>query len=334
MTCFILSVTACGGGSSSSGDPSSVASGTASSQQSSVSTSSSTSGASADTSGNSESTPIDITSTILSNRSGDCADYVGSYSSSVVDVNRGEVFSGSMQIEATEDVCNLVSNSIPNHNFNNGPLSFPNETKELEQSFVIYRNPVVAEDRISLDHRTLNAILLNGAPVDILSAGCWDGTKNVATGCSQGSQWLIDPVGSNGFFSEDTHNAHTQPNGMYHYHGDPSALYDENPGPNGSPVIGFAADGFPIYGPYFLDPNSGQVREARSGYSLKDGDRVSGPPGAYDGFYNDDWVFTNAGDLDECNGMSIEGQYGYYLTASYPWIIKCYIGTPHFSFRK
>ena len=45
-------------------------------------------------------------------------------------------------------------------------------------------------------------------------------------------------------------------------------MFDGNPGINGSPVIGFAADGFPIYGSYFLDPSSNQVRKAISGYTL------------------------------------------------------------------
>ena len=50
-------------------------------------------------------------------------------------------------------------------------------------------------------------------------------------------------------------------------------MFDDNPGAEGSPVIGFAADGFPIYGSYFLDPQTNQVRKAISGYELKAGTR-------------------------------------------------------------
>ncbi len=48
----------------------------------------------------------------------------------------------------------------------------------------------------------------------------------------------------------------------------------------------------------------------------------------------DDYEFTAAGDLDECNGMTRSGSYGYYVTEAYPWVIGCFRGTPDTSFRK
>ncbi|MEO0980611.1 MAG: YHYH protein, partial [Pseudomonadota bacterium] len=134
----------------------------------------------------------------------------------------------------------------------------------------------------------------------------------------------------------DNHHAHTQPDGRYHYHGNPNALFDDKPGPDGSPLIGFAADGFPVYGSYFKD-ETGKVRKAVPGYTLKAGSRPSGdgnPGGAYDGLYRSDYEFTGAGDLDECNGMTINGQYAYYVTDAYPWIVACLRGTPDASFDK
>ena len=136
-------------------------------------------------------------------------------------------------------------------------------------------------------------------------------------------------------FGADAHNAHSQPDGTYHYHGDPMSMWDDNPGDNGSPVIGFAADGFPIYGSYFND--NGTLRKAVSGYELKQGARPEepdGPGGVYDGTYIDDFEYTGNGDLDECNGMTVDGQYGYYITDAYPWILRCYHGTPDESFNK
>jgi hypothetical protein len=141
-------------------------------------------------------------------------------------------------------------------------------------------------------------------------------------------------VGSDGFFKHDTHNAHTQPDGTYHYHGGPNAMFDASPGLYGSPLIGFASDGFPIYGTYFLDASTDTVRKATSGYTLREGARDGGPGGSYDGYYIQDWEFTDAGDLDECNGMSVNGQYGYYVTDTYPWILRCHSGTPDASFAK
>ena len=139
-------------------------------------------------------------------------------------------------------------------------------------------------------------------------------------------------------FGTDSHNAHTQPDGAYHYHGNPMALYDNTSPTQASGVIGFAADGYPIYGPYIDD--SGTIREVTSGYTLKTGARtnISGeaafPAGNWDGTFRDDYEYTAAGDLDECNGMTVDGQYGYYVTNAFPWVMNCFKGTPDSSFSK
>jgi len=75
----------------------------------------------------------------------------------------------------------------------------------------------------------------------------------------------------------------------------------------------------------------------KSGYTLKNGSRPStdgSPGGTYDGTYIQDYEFTNAGSLDRCNGMNVNGQYGYYVTDSYPYVMGCYSGTPSNSFTK
>ena len=97
-------------------------------------------------------------------------------------------------------------------------------------------------------------------------------------------------------------------------------------------------DGFPVYGSYFLDDGIGSIRKAVSGHTLKTGSRgvksETNPGGDYDGSYIDDWEFTNGGDLDECNGMTVDGQYGYYVTDSYPWVLGCLKGEVNSSFSK
>jgi hypothetical protein len=42
----------------------------------------------------------------------------------------------------------------------------------------------------------------------------------------------------------------------------------------------------------------------------------------------------DAGDLDACNGKVVDGRYGYYVTATYPWVLACFRGTPDPSFAK
>jgi hypothetical protein len=96
-----------------------------------------------------------------------------------------------------------------------------------------------------------------------------------------------------------------------------------------SPVVGFAADGFPVHGPCFED-GDGVIRAAESNYALKTGVRqdvddyttpyVTGNvvSDEYDGqFIGDHEYIEGAGDLDECNGMIVNGQYGYYITGGY-----------------
>ena len=115
-------------------------------------------------------------------------------------------------------------------------------------------------------------------------------------------------------------------------------MFDENPTGDGSPVIGFAADGFPIYGAYIMDSNTNQYRKVTSGYTIKPGSRgtksSTNPGGNYSGLYEEDWEWTGAGDLDACNGMTYQGQYGYYVTDTYPFIMHCFKGQPDASFNK
>jgi len=67
--------------------------------------------------------------------------------------------------------------------------------------------------------------------------------------------------------------------------------------------VGFAADGFPIFGSEFYDPDLDTVRAATSSYQLKAGTRPSG--------------------AGEPGGV-----------ATYPYIIGCFKGVPHSSFEK
>lgn len=286
---------------------------------------------------------IDRRDAILRSRSGSCFDHVSASRADARDIQRDRSFLSSVLIQAEAGGCSVVSNNIPNHDFNDESADFRHPVSEILQTFFIPGNPMIKDPPTALTQRMFDAVMLNGVPLDILSAGCYrpndrraDGDGNVAVGCSADDKWLLDPLGTTHKFGADAHNAHTQPDGMYHYHGDPMALFDDEPGPEGSPVIGFAADGFPIFGSYFKD-EAGTVRKAISSYKLRSGPRpssASDPGGTFNGMYIDDWVFAGTGDLDACNGMIVDGQYGYYVTDAYPWILACLRGTPDPSFFK
>lgn len=294
-------------------------------------------GSTSDTSNEgSSATQVDITDKVFTSRSRDCASYVDSYKSSATDVNRSQAFTGSLTIISTADSCVFHTNAIPNHDFNDGEHSFVNSTEEQDDQFEVTNSPSFAANTTAISLTMDNAIFLNGVKLDLLAAGCY-GVSDGKIGCHNSDQpWRYDPMSELADFGTDSHNAHTQPDGTYHYHGNPNALFYAN-ADIVSPVIGFAADGYPIYGSYFSD--EGIIRAAKSSYQLKSGNRTAinsiNPGGSYDGTYVDDYEYIEgSGDLDECNGMTIDELYGYYVTSAYPWVLACFKGTPDSSFLK
>lgn len=275
---------------------------------------------------------IDISNAILTNRSANCEEYRNSYTASATDISNGQLYMGALDISVENGKCVFFSNAIPNHDFNDGERGFVNAVVEQNAAFELAVSPTVNAISTELSLQRDNAIMLNGVKVDLLAAGCY-GIADGKIGCNDMSTpWRYDPVNPANGFGVDSHNAHTQPDGSYHYHGSPNALFDVESIIE-SPVVGFAADGFPIYGSYFND--GATVRRAVSSYQLRSGSRSSGPGGNHDGTFIDDYAYVSGvGDLDECNGMFVDGRYGYYITEAYPYVLGCFRGTPDDSFLK
>ncbi len=143
----------------------------------------------------------------------------------------------------------------------------------------------------------------------------------------------------------DRNNAHVQPDGTYHYHALPTGIVNQFANQNKPILIGYAADGFPIYAPHGYrvsdDPDAGMT-ELRSSYAIKTGSRpASGPGGKHDGTYTQDYEFIDGyGDLGECNGRTgvtpeyPEGTYYYVITNKFPYIPRCWVGDPDATFFK
>jgi len=102
-----------------------------------------------------------------------------------------------------------------------------------------------------------------------------------------------------------------------------------------SPIIGFAFDGYPIYGAY--GTVDGEVTLMRSNYILKDGET------GYNGIDDYSYSADNGGHLDACNGIFSstpefpDGIYHYHSTMpvegdnpstdnAFPYFINCYAG--------
>ena len=278
-----------------------------------------------------------------------CARYVKDYTASVTNlggtlqnVADDEMFTANLSISVANGECEFATDGIPNHDMQDTG-NFANPVSEQNDIYRMTATPEIAASTTELELGQEQGIYLNGVKIDIFAAACL-GVDNERVGCgantvSDENEWRFDPMfGENGF-GTDSHNAHTQPSGAYHYHGSPNALFDGT-GETESGTVGFAADGFPIYGLYINE--DGTVREVESSYQLKSGNRPSLNLGGssaeyseqpYDGVFRQDYEYVEgSGDLDECNGMFSDGSYGYYVTNGYPYIVGCFKGTPDSTF--
>lgn len=180
-------------------------------------------------------------------------------------------------------------------------------------------------------------VAVNGVVFDAAAAEWWRDDR--------ASGWQYEALGGGRNLGIDAEHAHVQPTGAYHYHGLPAALLARLSG--GVPkmvLMGWAADGFPIYGPWIPrgtgDAAAPLVR-AKSSYRLKTAERAGGPGGKPDGRFVEDWEYVRgAGDLDECNGRTgptpeyPDGTYHYVLTDEFPFVPRLWRGTPDASFLR
>ena len=221
---------------------------------------------------------VDLTDQVLSSTDPSCASYAGSYTSMITDLASGQDFEGMFTISAGNGTCSFATNQIPNHDTGEN-AGFRDTMSENDAVLEVSSDPVLAAGPIVLG-MDANVIMLNGVKWEAYPAACFDvggeALGREAIGC--GPEALDNPwrynIGSPlNDFGFDTHLACLQPGGLYHYHSTPSVLYDiECEGTEVSPVIGFAADGFPVFGPCFEDAE-GNVRAAQSSYVVREGVR-------------------------------------------------------------
>lgn len=183
-------------------------------------------------------------------------------------------------------------------------------------------------------------VALNGVPFEPGTGETWNNNPQ--------SGWRYEA--GTGFLNLglDEHHAHVQPTGAYHYHALPTGLV-ERLGGDGETMrlIGWAADGFPLYtGSAHVDPKDPKspLRVMKSSYRLKPGARPAeegGPGGNHDGRFTQDFEFAKgSGDLDECNGRTgvtpefPEGTYYYCVSGEFPFVPRLWRGEPDASFFK
>jgi hypothetical protein len=239
-----------------------------------------------------------------------------------------------------------------------GPFLDRNPSLATDQN-AIYRFPLTPSQNTGTPSVTTGGnigVFINGVSLfDYRDGVAWNNTTQALCGgpgnptCPGGPMatqaWNRDaiPAEMAGFDCNKAHPA----NGNYHHHQNPSAfdldlmvlsnicstypadgLYVIDPNAH-SPLIGFAYDGFPIYGAYaYANTNgTGGITRMKSSYQLRTNTtRANGPAvnGTYfNGYFREDYVYVaNAGTdyLDEHNGR-------FAITPEYPNGTYCYYAT-------
>ena len=116
---------------------------------------------------------INITDEIFSNRTSDCANYADNYGSNARDLTRVIDFEGYVDVEVFDTYCNLSSDNIPNHDFNDSSANFRTNVVEIDRVFSVKRDPQMAAEISQINGRAWDAVMLNGVVVDVRSAGCY-----------------------------------------------------------------------------------------------------------------------------------------------------------------
>jgi hypothetical protein len=236
-----------------------------------------------------------------------------------------------------------------------GPYLNPGTPTNQEFVWKFPRNPSAASSPVEVPNVFTTGVLING--ISIFGNGdatSYDAGSNTNTNTGDGL-WNVDAWYGEGISLDTAYGAHVNQDGTYHSHATPFNLYTF-PSSTHSPLVGFAFDGYPVYGPYgYNDPmnassgvsrmeSSFQLRSITTRTTLPDGS-TSSPPGPNVsatfplGMYIEDYEYSSGlGDLDEHNGRFCvtpefpSGTYAYFVSTDVdgqPWF-PYYFGTTYY----
>jgi hypothetical protein len=266
---------------------------------------------------------------------------------SLVPADRQPPVAGRVAIAIQDGFRVITANDIPDHTVG----AFPNRGNPHAIAAQDWRVRLPLEPAVNAVPLMLHdpqrrgpplpfGIGVNGVLFDPGTAEFWMGDRTAG--------WNYEALGGAVPLGLDANHAHVQPGGVYHYHGLPTGLLAElgladitRAPDRHSPLVGWAADGFPIYclfGYADAEDSGSAVAQLKSSYRLRQGARPGGalgPGGRYDGAFVQDYEFVaGSGHLDECNGRTCvtpefpAGTYAYFLTAEWPVIPRGFRGTP------
>ena len=210
-----------------------------------------------------------------------------------------------LEVACTSDALVIRSNGIPHYEF--VPIT-PHPLRARTVEHRLPRQPQLADRTTQIPLLGTIAVAVNGVAI---------------FGPNEGPRPSFEAFGDPIYNSiMDTCMGHTAT--VYHYHALLVQCLSNGPVPKGkpSPIIGYAFDGFPIYGPYgCLDTDCNQVVEFKSSW-----ERIGNPQtNAWDAHR---YVRNkSATHLDQCNGrIGPDGTYRYHATFTFPYILGCYRG--------
>lgn len=266
------------------------------------------------------------------------------------------------QVEYSNDFVYISTTGVPA--YPTGPFQDgnPSQATDQEAIYKIPRNPQQNTGASTATTPGTIGVFINGVSLyDYRDGVQWDPVNNQLCGgpgnprCAGGlgttGDWNRDaiPAEKPGFDCSKAHPAM----GNYHHHQNPSAfkldldvistvcnLYDADglyaiDSTQHAPLIGFAYDGFPIYGAYGYknDDGTGGIVRIKSGYELRNmTTRTDGPDvdaTYFLGYFREDYEFvSHPGEdeyLDEHNGRVCvtpeypNGTYAYFATVDENW---------------
>lgn len=246
------------------------------------------------------------------------SDYLGSYE--INDQQTGTKVS----VVVDGDTRTITSNALPNHETGEFPnTGNPNTITPQEKTWVLPMNPVYTGGATWAREA---GVAINGVK--------FEPETNERVNCESGEVYRVEAVQDMVNLGLDNNNAHVQPTGEYHYHGVSDNLITLADKGEDLVHMGFANDGFLIlysksgdYKPSFRLKTLERTGESCTYTTQRQTKSIDIAGTAPDGTYVSDWEYVDGlGDLDQCGGREIGGQYVYIASKDYPYIGRCLNG--------
>ena len=262
------------------------------------------------------------------------------------------LLSPSLSVSCGASTVAVQSNGIPTYQY---VALTPNGLQAKNYNFTFPRYPAIAATTTAVPLLGNMGVAVNGIPIYAVNEGP-----------QPASDAYGDPIAATIL---DQCGSHSAQQGTFHNHklvvkcllqsavSESQPWNDPDPSPSEpSPIIGYAFDGFPIYGPYeCTDGTCTSVQQMRSSWDstgYQAGTQGCASSAACSSGYctavmiggvqttacvpktcvwSNNAYSAKAGSqyLDQCNGhVGPGGDYHYHATATFPYIVGCYRGTP------